>query len=78
MKDYIGERRLKQPMTHRNAPRLVFLLPTIGACLDRVRLLVEVSKGLHRLTLLADRKIADVDITRLKRLRIVDVGYRRA
>ena len=55
---------------------VLFFLPNIKSYRDRVRLLMEVSKGLDRLTLLIGLKDAEISMEGYDRFHLVEVGFR--
>ncbi|MDA1349279.1 MAG: glycosyltransferase family 4 protein [Chloroflexi bacterium] len=57
--------------------RVLFFLPTIGGYVDRVRLMMEVSRSLDECVLLVGREDIDLDTTEFTGFRVVDVGFRK-
>ena len=56
---------------------VLFYLPTISGYVDRVRLLMEVSRGVDRLTLIVGRLDTELDTGGYERFRLVDAGLRK-
>lgn len=56
---------------------VLFFLPNLRSYRDRVRLLMEVSKGLDRLTFLVGLKNAEISLEGYDRFRLVEVGFKQ-